>query len=362
MILIATKLHPTIIGGVEKVVKQYAEVLAKNEIVWVLTFADVKYVTFERVGKILIISVPRYIKYRSYSFSLVYFGLLLRCVRKARVVNLHAPFPVFHEAAAFLAKRKYIVTFHSEIVSPGIVSKILNISQKLFLRRATTTIVTSDFYKEKLYKFHHGNVSVIPLWLEKSSEHIDGQVFLDLPKRYVLFLGRFGRYKGLKVLQDAIVRAKLGDINFVIAGSGDYLPNSLKNMNNVKLIKRFVSEAEKLELIRRCEFFLFPSTDSGEAFGLMQLEAMREGKAIINTNLQSGVPMVSRHEQTGLTVPVNDPVAAGLAIRKLYQDEGLNDIYGAAAKHHYQANFDKKKSVSKLTSLFKKKSLMLHVS
>lgn len=352
MILIATKLHPSTIGGVEKVVKQYMDVFTRKEIVWVLTFADVKRVTFERNGKVLIISVPRYIKHRSYSFSVSYFLLLLKCIRKARIVNVHAPFPIFHEVAAFYSRNKYIVTVHSEIVSPGLISKVLNLSQRAFLKRARTTIVTSDFYEKKLYKFHCGRVVVIPLWLEDSLELNERKIFTDLPKRYVLFLGRFGRYKGLGVLCDAILREKLSDISFVIAGSGNYLPTKLANMSNVVLINRFVSEAEKLELIRECEFFVFPSTDSGEAFGLMQLEAMREGKAVINTNLDSGVPSVSLHGKTGLTVPVSDPVALGSAVRKLYQNEVLSKNYGRAARGHFVKMFDKAKSVRKLESLF----------
>ena len=307
MILIVTKLHPKFIGGVEKVVKQYAQVLSKKELVWILTFSDVRRLTFERDGKTLVISVPRLIKYGSYSFSMLYLRLLLRCTRKARIVNLHIPFPISHEVTSVISRRNLIVTFHSEIASKGILSKVLNFSQKIFLTKARGTIVTSEFYKSELHKLLRHRVSVIPLWLEQSIDKPDENISFNTPKRYVLFLGRFGRYKGLNVLKEAIQKNRLNDIDFVVAGSGEYLPKEFESMKNVCLIQRFVTEAEKLKLIKDCQFFLFPSTDHGEAFGLMQLEAMREGKAIINTDLRSGVPSISRHNETGITVPANDP-------------------------------------------------------
>lgn len=55
------------------------------------------------------------------------------------------------------------------------------------------------------------------------------------------------------------------------------------------------------------------------------------GKPIINTRLPTGVPWVSVHNETGLTVKVNDSSDLAQAIQKLYFNEELVDKLGKGA-------------------------------
>ena len=87
--------------------------------------------------------------------------------------------------------------------------------------------------------------------------------------------------------------------------------------------------------------FWFPSNARSEAFGLVQVEAMASGCPVINTQIpHSGVPWVSRHEETGLTVAVNDPVALAAAARRLLTETGLRPRLAEAARRRAAAEFD----------------------
>jgi rhamnosyl/mannosyltransferase len=85
----------------------------------------------------------------------------------------------------------------------------------------------------------------------------------------------------------------------------------------------------------------FPSNARSEGFGLVQVEAMASGCPVINTAIPgSGVAWVSPHEQTGLTVPMNDPSEFARAANRLLNERGLRDRLAAGARARVRAEFD----------------------
>jgi rhamnosyl/mannosyltransferase len=62
---------------------------------------------------------------------------------------------------------------------------------------------------------------------------------------------------------------------------------------------------------------------------------------VINTAIAgSGVAWVSRHDETGLTVPPNDAVALAAAARRLLDEPALRDRLSANARRRAVEEFD----------------------
>lgn len=349
MILICSKLPTNVIGGVEKVVEQYVEVLRFHEKIILLTYSYQNKLSIQKDKKVLIIKVPPLFKVGSYSFSIRYFILLLRLVKKARIINVHAPFPLTVEFLAMFSSHKCVLTWHGDVLKRTFISTMISFSHTYALKKVSKIIFTSNFYKQKYFEFYNKSV-VIPLWLNKfvKSQKPKG----DLPKEFALFLGRFGRYKGLDVLEQSVGDKRLDSINFLVVGEGSFLPIGLQNRPNVKIIDKYVTEEVKNFLFEKCKIFLFPSSDEGEAFGITQLEALRVGKPIINTNLKSGVPWVSQHMISGLTIPPIDTKALSDSILKLWYDKKLYSKLSKGALMRYKCVYGSGKSQAKLKMVF----------
>jgi glycosyltransferase involved in cell wall biosynthesis len=98
-------------------------------------------------------------------------------------------------------------------------------------------------------------------------------------EQFVLFVGRLAKQKGLDYL---IAAAKeLPDVKFILAGKGEE-EKRLKSIapQNVEFLG-FVSQEKLIKLYAKAQIFCLPSI--GEGFGLVLLEAMASGCAIIST-------------------------------------------------------------------------------
>ncbi|MGN0630811.1 MAG: glycosyltransferase, partial [Ruminococcus sp.] len=67
-----------------------------------------------------------------------------------------------------------------------------------------------------------------------------------------------------------------------------------------------------------------------------------------NTSLPTGVPFVSIHEETGLTVPPSDENALAYAINRLAEDAVLREKYGKAAAQRTRTHFLEKNVLERL--------------
>ena len=159
--------------------------------------------------------------------------------------------------------------------------------------------------------------------------------------RIVLDVGRLVYYKGFSQLIRAMANVSG---RLLIAGAGPLQPDLMKLTESANLTDRVkflgsLTEEELHTLYHAADLFVLASTVRSEAFGLVQVEAMAAGTPVINTSLESGVPFVSLHEVTGLTVPPGNPEALSSAISTLLDNHELRRNYGSAARHRAERVF-----------------------
>ena len=87
---------------------------------------------------------------------------------------------------------------------------------------------------------------------------------------------------------------------------------------------------------KSCDIFVAPSRF--ESFGLIFLEAMREGKPVIGT-LTGGIPEIINNGENGLLVRPNDADALAEAISTLAKSDKLRTTMGNAGRKIFLERF-----------------------
>ena len=170
----------------------------------------------------------------------------------------------------------------------------------------------------------------------------------------LLNIGRLVGYKGQQYLLEAA--AKLNAAVW-IAGTGP-LESDLKQLAaDLKMADRVhfwggVSDRQLVTLLHACDLFVLPSITPNEAFAIVQVEAMACAKPVVNCALASGVPFVSRHGETGLTVPPADAPALRDALQSLISQPQLREEFGRAGQARVAAEFSEPVMLDRYWKLF----------
>lgn len=267
---------------------------------------------------------------------------------RADLVHLHMPNP-FGAAAYLLSGQSapLIITWHFDVVRQRLLKKLFTPLFSRILSRARAVIVTSPNVARSsdMLQSFKDRIRVIPYGIdyEPYTRRHDSEVAAIRQQhgpRIVLGVGRLIYYKGFQHLISAMseVNAKL-----LIVGEGP-LREDLERQVQAEGTKdrvEFLGEKTPEQLIpfyQACDVFALSSV-RGEAFGIVQLEAMAAGKPVVNTMLDSGVPFVSRDRESGFTVPPHDSKRLAEAINRLLADEPLRLRYGREARLRVQREF-----------------------
>ncbi len=199
---------------------------------------------------------------------------------------------------------------------------------------------------QRCCRLFSGRVRVIPYGIdyEPYNRRRESEV-AAIRQRYgskiVLGVGRLIYYKGFQYLLSAMSEV---DAKLLIVGEGPLREELERQVqaegtnDRVEFHRRENTRSSLSHSTRRVTCSLLSSV-RGEAFGIVQLEAMAAGKPVVNTMLDSGVPFVSRDHESGYTVAPHDSKGLAEAINRLLEDEPLRLRYGREGKLRMQREF-----------------------
>ena len=280
---------------------------------------------------------------------------------RADLVHIHIPNP--SAILAYLASGhtgRLIIGYHSDIIRHKFLRKGFKPFLHRALTRATALIAASPNYVDssEILSAYRDRCHIIPYGIQlRDFERRDEAAVAPIRQRYgprlILSVGRLVYYKGYNHLIKAMENV---DGRLVIVGDGPLRGALEKQVTSRGLSGRVTLLGEIQDLVpyyHAADVFVLPSVARSEAFGIVQLEAMACGKPVVNTALASGVPYVSVHGVTGLTVPPADAGELARAISLLLEDEGLRVQYGQAARRRVQHEFRVEEMAARTLDLYR---------
>lgn len=157
-------------------------------------------------------------------------------------------------------------------------------------------------------------------------------------------VSRLTREKGQHLLIEVMpdILSKNTQVHLLLVGDGpdkEYFGKLIKKLNISKsvTITGFVKNID--DYYRQMDIFVFPTIWPLEGFGLVMVEAMDYGLAVIAHN-NGPVPEIVKNNNTGLLVPPEDKHSLKMAILSLIRDHALRENLGRAGRQRAVNLFD----------------------
>jgi glycosyltransferase involved in cell wall biosynthesis len=354
------KFYPPHMGGIETHLQALCGELRKSLDLRVIVASDDNNAGEETLQGVAVSRIPTRLTLASTPLCP---GMIARIRRTdADIVHLHLPNPM--AVLAFLAsghRGRLVMSYHSDTVRQKFLGAIFEPFLHAAMRRSSAVIAASPNYvnTSPVLSRYRERCHVIPYGIDiKDFERCDSKAVAAVRRQYgdrlIVSVGRLVYYKGFEYLIRAMAQVR-GTL--LIIGDGPLRKQLGALASEVGVVDRvhFIGKVDHDQL-RSCyhaaDAFVLASVVRSEAFGIVQIEAMAAGLPVVNTKLDSGVPFVSLHQQTGLTVPPADANALAAAINRLLDDRDLLRSFGAAARLRAQQEFSLERMLSRMIALY----------
>lgn len=341
------KFYPPHMGGIETHLQALCGALRHHADVRVTVSSEGRNTIEEMVDSVPVARLATLLTAFSTSISP---GMVSHIRRSgAELIHIHLPNPA--AVLAYLAsghRGRLVFTYHSDTVKQKLLGQMFEPILHAALRRSDAIIATSPNYlaTSAVLQAFQDRCHVIPYGIdttqfEQCSPEEVRRVHERFGERLIISVGRLVYYKGFEVLIRAMTRVR-GKL--LIVGDGPLRGDLQRMAAELGVAEKvvFVGEINNAKVTayyHAADLFALASVARSEAFGIVQIEAMAAGLPVVNTSLDSGVPFVSLHGETGLTVPPGDSQTLAAAINRLLDDEGLRRSLGQAGVRRARQEF-----------------------
>lgn len=286
------------------------------------------------------------------------------------IVHAHSPPPTAsHYASAVASERDipYVVTYHCDVELPSafgafaasVYRRSLGAST---LRSADHVIVTTRTYAATSRAIWRYNPTVIPNAVDhhRFRPDVDGSPIrerLKIPPELpvVLLVGRIVPHKGVEHFVEAA--RSVPQARFVIVGEGSRLESMKRLASSMGVSDRFhflgrVSDENLPKVYAMCDVFVLPSVSRLEAFGIVALEAMATGKAVIVADIP-GVREVIEDGREGLLADPVNPQDLADKIRRVLGDPEARRAMGQHGREKVVESFTIERVTDRLEALYR---------
>tara|TARA_B100000795_G_scaffold186284_1_gene141553 strand:- start:1834 stop:2952 length:1119 start_codon:yes stop_codon:yes gene_type:complete len=338
-------------GGIEEVILQLCRATTKlgvnNKVVCISKRCKKKEII--STPDAMIYCYPMSFEIASCSFSWSLWRDFKKLSTWADVIHYQFPWP-FADLLALTrqsSSKPYIVSYQSDIIRQNVLNKLYRPLMNTFLDKAASVVATSQNYISSSTVL--SNIEQHPVFipngiakeLNPASYQLEKEEYEKIyGQNFFLFLGVFRYYKGLNYLLKA---AQQTGLDVVIGGHGPeaeklYQYVQEHDLTNVHFLG-YVSEQQKHALIDLSTALILPSSERSEAYGMVLLEAARQGTPMISTELGSGTSYINAHNETGLVVPAKSSAQLAAAMQDMAEDAEMVKLMSIAAKKRFDNHF-----------------------
>src|ERR1700756_2382783 len=250
------------------------------------------------------------------------------------VLHLHEPnAPSLSMLALAVAEGPIVATFHASTTKSLTLSVFQGILRP-FHEKIVGRIAVSDLARRWQMEALGSDAVEIPNGVDVSA-FANARLLDGYPRagKTVLFLGRFDeRRKGMDVLLRALpaVAKRFPDVQVLVVGRGDE-DELCEEAGPLADNLRFLGQAgdeEKASALRSADVYCAPNT-GGESFGIVLVEAMAAGTAVVARAL-GAFRRLLRDREGGRLGPVGEAAALADALIEVLDNDVVRQRYVAA--------------------------------